>query len=101
MDIQLQFMKSDNKINVVNSQGKKNVLSGVDADLIKVGENKISFEITKTGYIVKVNDKDLSEYNDDLDDMVIETSLTFEKLDTVTTEGLTGVWTQLKISRKE
>lgn len=94
-------MKSDNKINVVNSQGKKNVLSGVDADLIKVGENKISFEITKTGYIVKVNDKDLSEYNDDLDDMVIETSLTFEKLDTVTTEGLTGVWTQLKISRKE
>lgn len=59
--MQLEFFGSSNKITATDGAGTKLELK--DADVLKKGDNIIYVQVTKRGYIVEVNDKDLNDFN--------------------------------------
>lgn len=59
--MQLEFFGSSNKITVTDGPGTKIELK--DADVLIKGDNIIYVQVTKRGYIVEVNDKDLNDFN--------------------------------------
>ena len=69
--------------------------------LLKIGKNIIVFEVTKKGYIVKINDIDIRKYmsgNKDAD--LFESKLKKETLGTISIKLLKATWNQIKVYPK-
>ena len=95
-DIELKFV-SATKVSVSNS-AKVPVTKEitVSSNPFKKGKNTISFEMSKNGYIVKINDAQLKA-DDAKDDNLMVTSLDFAKMDQIIVKGLTATVTVLVI----
>lgn len=87
----MTFTKSKQTIDVANSKDNKLELKEVDYGDFKKGVNDISFEITKSGYVVKVNDEDLIKYVKDVKDRTLFASTTsFAKVNQISIHKLNG-----------
>ena len=100
-DVILTF--STDKVVVTNSKGSKTInVAEKLADLFVKGSNTISFKMSKNGYIVSVNDKELID-PDAVDDTLIASTIEggYEKANTFTVKGLDATLVTYSVDKSD